>query len=556
MRKPFKALVGVLAAAATLLTGGLMASTASAAEADFHTLSLREAGTPAGSVTVKNVKDGQMYKVYQMFTLETNTDYDAFKYKAATGWDDFLNGDTAKQYVTVKDGYVTWTKSYTGDKPLDTDVQAFAQAALDYVHEHSTTITAVGHYKRTANETGEATEDKSDNATYTAASGDESATVKFQSLTLGYYLVESTTGALVSLSTTKPDAEAEDKNDVPTVDKQVQEDSKQNEANGGWGDLNDAEIGETVNFKTTIQVKAGAVNYVLHDKMDPGLVFNSESGVNVSLIKKAETATSDVDEANYTVLTDSSVSETTGEKCTFEVKFDNDYIATLSAGDQLVVTYSATVDANAVIGGNGNLNKTWLGYGDNMTTTQHKTTTYVWEFGVEKYTGASNDKTYLAGATFTLSKDDGTGSSASTALSFKELADTDARQNVYQYVANGGEGTLTTITTDSTGKFILSGLDSGTYWLTETTAPSGYNKLEESIKVDIGSDGTVMYTLGNTATNADKQNPTVSVLNQAGSELPGTGGMGTTVLYAAGAVIVIAAALGLTVVLRKRQSLR
>ena len=519
MKRIWRAVAGVVAAAATLLTGGMVASAANAAE---------EPANP-GSVTVSNVHDNQRYDVYQMLTLESDTNYTTFKYKAATTeWSSFLKTDaTAQKYITVdSDGYVTW-KTTDGQTLSDSDVQAFAQVALAYAKEHKNAITAAGHYQRTVDEESNAvTEDKSDNAEYTTATTVSTAHVTFSNLPLGYYLVGSTTGALVSLTTTKPEASTEDKNEVPTIDKQVQENS-----DGQWGDKNDAAIGETVDFKTTIEVKEGAKNYKLHDQMSKGLTFKQIDKVEVEGVK----VESSVDTWQ--------LQETPDGDDTFTVKFADAYVAGL-AGKKIVVSYSATVNKDAVIAGDGNPNETWLDYGDNGHTEHDKTTTYVWEFSVSKYTGGEK-KTPLAGAKFKLSTSivDVEGST----LQFVKLDSDDNGIDQYRLATAGDENTVTEFTTPDTGKFRLFGLDAGTYYLTETEAPGGYNKLTDSIVVEIDHDGNV--TVG----GQKDDDKTVEVENKSGSELPTTGGMGTVALYTAGAVIVVIAALGLAVVLRKRQ---
>ena len=106
---------------------------------------------------------------------------------------------------------------------------------------------------------------------------------------------------------------------------------------------------------------------------------------------------------------------------------------------------------------------------------------------------------------------------------------------------------MTAITTDATGKFTIKGLDADTYYLTETAAPAGYNKLADPVTIFIGEDGVV---------NATDDNPNgvteVKVLNQSGSELPSTGGMGTTVFYVVGGILVVGAIVLL--VARKRMA--
>ena len=108
--------------------------------------------------------------------------------------------------------------------------------------------------------------------------------------------------------------------------------------------------------------------------------------------------------------------------------------------------------------------------------------------------------------------------------------------NVYRVATTGETDTVTEITTDATGKFTIEGLDADTYYLTETAAPAGYNKLAGPVTIVIGENGVV-----NGTTEAPQGVDEVKVLNQSGTELPSTGGMGTTIFYIIGAVLVLGA---------------
>ena len=152
------------------------------------------------------------------------------------------------------------------------DPVAFAKAALAYAKDPTNSIVA----------------EKSANAP-DATEGSTTSTVTFEGLSLGYYLVDSSVGALCSLNTTAKEVEIQEKNGVPSVEKKVQEDSDDH-----WDKDNTADIGQTVNFQTTITAQAGAQNYVLHDKMDKGLTFNND--INV---KKNGSV---VDTSNYTLM--------------------------------------------------------------------------------------------------------------------------------------------------------------------------------------------------------------------------------------------------------------
>lgn len=463
----------------------------------FGSMAAMEGTLENGSITIENAVEGQTYSVYQILYLESyNADPDKnpetndglYVYKANSEWENWLKTQTT--YVSFDEqGYVTWVEG--------ADAAEFAKAAQAYAKEKSIEADA----SKTA----------------------DSTTVEFTKLNLGYYLVDTTLGTLCSLDTTNPDVTMKEKNEAPEVKKEVQEDSSEE-----WGETNDADINQTVNYKATITVKPGAENYVLHDKMSDGLTFDGAESVKVQISEV------DVDGENYTIITNAT------DGCTFEVKFDNDYIATLASDTKIVVTYSATLNENAVVGLSGNPNEVKLEYGDKEHSTftpKSETITYTWDAKVLKYTLKDNVEMPLAGATFTLSKSqDGTNP-----IKFHALG-----ENVYQVCVdeNCTEEHVTEITTDTTGSFAIKGLDADTYYLTETQAPAGYNKVAGAKEIVItgaetGENNEVTYTTVET-----------KVLNQSGTELPSTGGTGTTIFYIVGGILVVAA--GVLLVVRKR----
>ena len=449
-----------------------------------------------GSITINDAVVGQTYNVYQILDLESyNASANAYTYKATTAWNGFINhSDIKGTYVSVDDqGYVTWVEK--------ADVVAFAKAAQKYAKDNN--ITKQG--------------------SVTAAT----ATVSFTGLDLGYYLVDTTLGTLCSLDTTNPNVTMEEKNEAPTNVKTVQEDS-----NDVWGATNDADIGQTVNFKSTITAQTGAENYVFHDTMSAGLTYGGVTGITLN--------GTTVDASNYTVTAPAADGDT------FDVTFTQAFCDTLKANDKIVISYTATLNENAVIAGDGNPNTSKLSYGDkgdashtpSGTTPPSTTTTYTWEVNVFKYTMNGTTEKALAGATFTLSKN-ADGSSPIALVS--------EGNNVYRVAKTGETGTVTEITTDATGKFTIQGLDADTYYLTETKAPAGYNKLPGAVTITIGANGVV-----NATDDAPQGVSEVKVLNQTGTELPSTGGMGTTLFYVLGSVLVVGAVVLL--VTRKRMS--
>ena len=444
-----------------------------------------------GSITINDAVVGQTYTIYQILDLESyNAPANAYAYKATTAWNTFINSSDIKgTYVEVDDqGYVTWKGS--------ADAAAFAKLAQKYAKDNS-----IGNQ-----------------GTVTATT----TTVSFTGLKLGYYLVDTTLGTLCSLDTTNPSVTMQEKNAAPENVKTVEEDST-----GNYGETNDADIGQTVNFKSTITAQAGAENYVFHDTMSAGLTYTGVTGITLN-----DTA---VDAANYTVTAPAADGDT------FDVTFTQAFCDTLAANDQIVVSYTATLNENAVIAGEGNPNTSKLSYGDSSNTKytpDSQTKTYTWDVDVFKYTMNGENEKALAGATFTLSKNaDGSN----------PIALVSEGNNVYRVAMTGETGTVTEITTEATGKFTIKGLDADTYYLTETAAPAGYNKLAGPVTITIGENGVV-----NATTEAPQGVDEVKVLNQSGTELPSTGGMGTTLFYILGSVLVVGAVVLL--VTRKRMS--
>lgn len=429
----------------------------------------------SGSITINDAEPGHTYNAYQVLVLESyNTDKGVYSYKANEDWADWLAKQT--QYVSIDEGYVTWVK--------DANVKAFAKAAL--AHATEAKITA--------------------KATKTA----DSATVRFTGLNLGYYLVDTTVGTLCSLDTTTPDVVMEEKNDLPGINKEVKEDSTDS-----WGDENTAEIGQTVEFKTTISAKPGAESYVLHDVMSAGLTLDPGS-IEAAGLTKGQNAQSGDYHVIATGLTDG---------CTFEVVFHQSYLDTITSDTNIVVTYDAVVNENAVIAGDGNSNKTQLKFGEDSDyeTTWDETKTYTYKVDVVKTDG---DNKVLDGAEFKL-YDAKTGGN--------EIPLVKVSDGVYRFAKKGETGV---VATTKDGQLEIKGFDANTtYWLEETKAPEGYNKLAERVEIAV-KEANIDATV-----NGDGiwQKGGVHIVNYTGSELPSTGGIGTAIFYALGGALVLGA---------------
>ena len=455
-----------------------------------------------GKITITNAVDKAVYEVYKMLDfVPSNAEGDKGIYTIVAGWEGFFAAEPATNYFTVTTNADQTTVALKeGVTEVD---QTLAKAAIKYA------------------------EDKNITATKTATANGE--TVEFTGLDLGYYAIDTSLGTLCALTNTNSTFTATEKNEKPDIDKFVQEDSEVANADEGWGKVNDADIDQVVNYKSTITVGVGATNYVMHDTMEAGLTFNNDV-----VVKLADGTV--VNAANYTV----TVSPTDGH--TFDVAFANTFIEGLAKGTQFTVYYSATLNENANIVTDGNDNTVKLSYGEESTweTAEHKTTTYTWKMNVLKYTMEGENKVSLAGAKFQLLDKDG------NAIKFTEVTGT----GVPTYRVDE-DGTVDEITTDANGEFVLVGLDEGTYKLHETEAPEGYNKLASDKDVIITSTyDEAALTASYKINNSDPA--TIEVENKTGGLLPETGGIGTTIFYVVGGLLMVAALVVL--VSKKRMS--
>lgn len=450
-----------------------------------------------GSITITKAIDGADYKIYKMLDFTpSNAAGDKGIYTIEAGWEDFFATAPATDYFEVVIVGTGDEEQVTVELKEDvTEVdQALAKAALNY---------AV---------------DKTIAATATATA--DSATVEFDGLDLGYYAIDTTVGTMGALTRASNELTAVEKNEMPDIDKYVQEDSKIGDEKDGWYKVNDADIDQVVNYKSTIKVGLGAVNYIMHDTMEEGLTFDPNS-------VRVEDKNGVVDASDYTVV----VSPADGH--TFDIVFKDSYIATLAQDDTITVYYSATLNEDATIGEeDGNDNEVYLSVGEKSEweTQKHKTSTYTWEMDVLKYTMDGGQKVTLAGATFQLLDKDG------NAIKFSDVT---VEGGVPTYKVDV-DGTIDTIETDENGKFIIVGLDEGTYALHEVSAPEGYNKLAEDIEVIITS------TYDDAALTAeyeinDAEPVTIEVENKSGGLFPETGGIGTTIFYIVGGLLMLAA---------------
>lgn len=335
-----------------------------------------------------------------------------------------------------------------------------------------------------------------------------------------------------------------------TSDKKVK-DTNDSAANSttDWQDSADYDIGDAVPFKLSATIAQDYANYThgykltFHDKEDAGLSFNKNS---VKVYVDGTLITT-----GYEVVT-----EGLTDGCTFEVRFDNlKEITSVHAGSVISVEYTSTLNNQAVIGSTGNKNTSHVSYtnnpndeqtGEGGKTPDDVVIVFTYKTIVNKVTKNPNyDPTVegseeyipLKGAGFTLYKKNASGT----------------------YEAVGSELKSADMTT-----FTWSGLDDGDYKLVETTTPAGYNTIADiEFTISAGHvDGDIPYlntlsgnvTSGTATFTAAVNDGSLStdVVNNSGTQLPSTGGIGTTIFYVLGSVLVLGAAVLL--VTKKRMS--
>ena len=435
------------------------------------------AANEQGTITINKAIVNESYNIYKVLDLET---YDKvnnhYIYRAAKDWETFLDGAT--DYLEAKsengDKYYVWKDGVDKAKAKE-----FAEAAYKYAKDNNIAATMTK------------------NATSTS--------VKFDNLELGYYLVDSSVGALLHLTTTNPSATVNEKNTLnPNVDKNVLENST-----GEYGKENDDMIGSTIKYKTTITTGAGYGNYVLYDVMDKGLTFNANS-VEVKIGDEVVESTN-----NYTVKTDV-------KGYTFVIEFKDEFIAKQPKNTNIDVYYTATLNKDAVVEGKGNVNDTYLEYGNKTETEHSKTTTYTYAFDLVK---TNKEGKELTGAEFILLDKDG-----------KEIKVIlkDKDKNIYRIATGDEEGVNIKV-----GHATIEGLDKDSYKLKEVVSPEGYNKLTSPVEFTVN---------GKTSTTIER--PEVNVINYTGSELPETGGIGTKLFITSGLTLVLICGLVLVTKLR------
>lgn len=462
------------------------------------------------------------------------------------------------------------------DDPAKIDVSGaagdtLAEKAYDYVrqltdgNETSTLVTFAKQAAAYAKTNAQALATLTYSATAEADADGKGATATFETMEVGYYLVlpeggstsvdRQTDAMLVNVPSAKS-VDLNMKSEYPTVTKEASDTD-----NGTYGENTTAQIGDTVYFKLTSKVPDMTAyttyTFQFKDTLSAGLTFDASS-----VVVKVGDATLGSG-TDYTV---TPTEDTAGTIVTIDLSSS---IKNQIPGKEIVVTYEATLNENAVIGATANGNSATVEYSNDPGTEETGTSipdttkTYTYAIAVHKY-ATGDDTGYLAGATFILSASE-TLAGTPTAPDYEDanaikLVGSDG---TYRVAKADDPVTQTYFTTNDTGNITINGLKAGTYYLHEVDAPDGYNKLTEPVKVEIkvtgeeGADPAPSYdtpvyviSIDNVAQPGTTSN-VVGIENKSGAMLPETGGIGTIGLTVAGVAVVL---LGIFLPRRKKKN--
>ena len=372
----------------------------------------------------------------------------------------------------------------------------------------------------------------------------KNGTAVFTGLSAGYYLVKNSS---IDSGKTYTDfilevvgnTTANHKGDVPDVEKKVEEKNDSTGAATTWGATADYDVDDEINFELTGTLpesygRYANYKYVFHDTMTN--MTYKDGSVKVYYVKDGNTNRVEISSGF------ASTWDNGAKKLTVTFNDLKTAVSGLAHGDKIVVTYTATLDANAVVCGNGNPNKVKLEYsnnpnGDGTGETPEKTVVvFTYKTIINKVTkGTDGNNVPLAGAEFTLSKFIASESGSDTVT----VNDTE-----YHGTWNRGVTVTPTNTGNIANVFTFSGLDAGIYRLTETKTPEGYNTIDPVyFEIVATNNETKVTSMEGKAVNGSEISFTANetsgslsadVINNAGTTLPSTGGMGTTVFYVVG----------------------
>lgn len=566
MKKVWKGFAAAVSAAAIAATGFIGATSAYADD---------PAPAPAttGTITINNALKGDAFNAYRLLSL-TNSG-SAISYDLINGVDsaettalvsaiNTTNNNTALVAPATdasdnvknefKNNVISAVEAFKGDDSAK--MRAFAANLIAAVKTQSVAVTA-------------------------SATAAADGALEIGPLAPGYYLVDQTaqtadvngdnvntlSAYLVDTVIAGQTTPINLKKGTVTLEKKVQDwnDTDGKPTNPAWSDSADHDLGDDVPFQLTGTLPANydrydTFKYIFHDTLSNGLSFNNDvkvyavNGDTQQEITKSFTVAAATAPETFTVTNDDLKS----------IENDDEGNAvTINNTTKIVVRYTAKVNENAVMGSTGNPNTAYLEFSNNPNN------------GGEGTNETPDDKVIVFTYKFVVNKSF-TGADAPAEADMPEFT-------LYKYLPTGTDGALVAtqignpvkVTGNATDGFKAEfpRLDDGKYMVSETKVPQGFNKAPDTyfeisathidgdapalstLKVTFYTDATFATPAGDPADGViDTGTVTVDIENNAGSELPSTGGMGTTILYAAGAAIVLIAGIGLAVTLRRRQA--
>lgn len=477
-----------------------------------------------GTITVQKPHVGETYTLYKIFDLTTsestdpakpepNAAYTFTKTAENTAFFDVINNGKTDEKVPYVLTPTTTQNVYNVElKPeLQKNEELAKEKTKEFLKANESVLPFVGRQAATA--------DKN---------------VVFDGLTVGYYYLTSTAGTEVIIKNNHENVEIAEKNIAPTVDKEM-------------GKLDGSvNVGDSIPFRITIKAQKGAKEYKLTDQMTKGLTYQND--LTVSVLNELNQEES-LDKANYDVVYTPGSGDV-GDKIV--LTFTEQYLNSIKGEVTLYVDYTAVLNADAITVDEVN-NTAKLEYGDHSETSSTPTSStdiHTYGFTLSKTDAEDNS---LDGAKFKLYREAENKEKQEVALIFDN-----SDQNLHFYRPTVGDEKATDAIETDNGLAHFKGLALGTYYLEETDAPAGYNKLTHLVKVELvagKTDGSVVVKVYDETGTEFEEVPggIVTVVNNAGSLLPSTGGMGTTMFYVLGAVLVLGAAIALVAKRRVRE---
>lgn len=565
MKKVWKGFAAAVSAAAIAATGFIGATSAYADD---------PAPAPAttGTITINNALTGDAFKAYRLLSL-TNSG-SAISYDLINGVDSPETTALVSAINTTNNNTALVAPATTASDNVKNEFKANVISAVEaFKGDDSAKMRAFAANLIAAVKAQPVEDAKAATATADGA-------LEIGPLAPGYYLVDQTaqtadengdnvntlSAYLVDTVIAGQTTSINLKKGTVTLEKKVQDwnDTEGKPTNPTWSDSADHDLGDDVPFQLTGTLPANydrydTFKYIFHDSLSAGLTRNNDVKV---FAKNGDTEQEITSQFTVAAPVNGTFTVTNNDLKTI-TKDDEGAAVTINNATTIVVRYTAKVNENAVMGSTGNPNTAYLEFSNNPNN------------GGEGTNNTPEDKVIVFTYKFVVDKSF-TGADAPAADDMPEFT-------LYKYLPTGTDGALVAtqigdpvkVTGNATDGFKAEfpRLDDGKYMVSETKVPQGFNKAPDTyfeisathsegdnpalstLKVTFYTDATFATTAGDPADGViDTGTVTVDIENKTGSELPSTGGMGTTMLYVAGAAIVLIAGIGLAVTLRRRQA--